>query len=76
VAVNGHHRRLDAVARKLPTVRPSPEVLEVEYDRLIGLHTARNAGEEAVVITPKWPFSQMDTWMREIIAEMAEERRV
>jgi len=75
VTGNGHARRLDAVARRLPTVRPSPEVLEREYDRLIGLYKDRNAGEGAVVITPKWPFEAMDVWMRQIIEELTEEGR-
>jgi len=69
VAVNGHARRLDQIASKLPPIRPSPEVLEQEYDRLIALYEDRNAGEEAVVITPQWPFSQMDAWVRELISE-------
>ena len=72
---NGHSRRLDRIAAKLPPIRPSAEVLEEEYDRLIGLYEDRNAGEEAVTITPKWPYSQMDIWMREIIEELTEERR-
>ena len=71
---NGLHRRLDAVARRLPTVRPSAEVLEAEMDRLIALMTAREAGEPSVgVITPKWPYSDIDTWMKQIIEEMAAE---
>ena len=76
MSANGHARRLDAVARKLPTVRPSPEVLEEELDRLIQLWTAREAGEPTVgVITPKWPYSDLDRWMAEIIEELAEEGR-
>jgi len=75
MAVNGHARRLDAVARRLPTVRPSAEVLEQEYDRLIEAYERRQACEDdPVAITPKWPFNQMDTWMKEIIAELAEGR--
>jgi len=73
---NGHARRLDAVARRLPTVRPSPEVLEREMDRLIALMQARERGEPPVgPITPKWPYSEIDRWMAEIIEEMAEEGR-
>ena len=72
---NGLHRRLDAVARKLPTVRPSAEVLEEELDRLIQLWTAREAGEPVGLITPKWPYSDIDTWMKQIIDELTEERR-
>ena len=75
MAVNGHHRRLDRIASKLPLVRPSAEVLEEEMDRLIQLYTAREAGSSVGVITPKWSYSDIDTWMAEIIAEMAEEGR-
>jgi len=74
VTGNGHHRRLDRIASKLPPVRPSAEVLEREMDRLIQLMTAREAGESSVgVITPKWPYSDIDRWMKQIIEEMAEE---
>jgi len=74
MAVNGHHRRLDRIASKLPLVRPSAEVLEAEMDRLIALYTAREAGSSSVgPITPKWPYSDIDTWMAEIISELAEE---
>ena len=70
MAGNGHSRRLDRIARSLPPIRPSPEVLEREMDRLIALYEARQAGESSVgVITPKWPFSQMDQWVRELITE-------
>jgi len=72
---NGLHRRLDAVARKLPTVRPSPEVLEREMDRLIALMTAREEGEPVGLITPKWPYPDLDRWMAEIIEELTEEGR-
>jgi len=76
MAANGHHRRLDAVARKLPTVRPSPEVLEGELDRLIALYQAREAGGPSVgPITPKWPWPDLDRWMAEIISELAAEER-
>jgi len=71
VTGNGHHRRLDQIARRLPTVRPSAEVLEEEMDRLIGLMQARERGEPSVgVIRPRWPYSDIDTWMKQIIAEM------
>jgi len=74
VGLNGHHsRRLDAVARRLPTVRPSAKVLEEEMDRLIEAYERRNAGEKAVTITPKWPYSDLDRWVAEIIEELAEE---
>jgi len=73
MSANGHARRLDAVARKLPTVRPSPEVLEQEYDRLIEAYERREAGDRPGPITPKWPYSQMDTWMNQIIGELAAE---
>jgi len=73
MSANGHHHRLDRIARKLPPVRPSPEVLEREMDRLIQLMTAREAGESVGPITPKWSYSDIDTWMDEIIAEMAAE---
>ena len=69
MAVNGHHRRLDAVARKLPTVRPSIEELGQEYDRLIDSYTRHQAGEQAVSLASKWPVSQMDTWVNELIEE-------
>jgi len=73
MSANGHARRLDRIEAELPPIRPSAEVLEEEYDRLIGLYKDRNAGEEAVVITPKWPFEAMDVWMRQIIEELIEE---
>jgi len=74
VTANGHSRRLDRIAAKLPPVRPSAEVLEQEMDRLIGLMQAREAGESSVgPITPKWPFSDLDRWVAEIIEELAEE---
>jgi len=45
-------------------------------DRLIQLYTAREAGESSVgPITPKWPYSDLDRWMAEIIEELAEEGR-
>jgi len=73
---NGLHRRLDAVARRLPTVRPSAEVLEAEMDRLIALYTAREAGSSSVgPIHPKWPYPELDRWMAEIIEELTEEGR-
>jgi len=75
VTGNGHHRRLDAVARKLPTVRPSAEVLEQEMDRLIEAYERRNAGDRAGTITPRWPYSDLDRWVAEIIEELTEERR-
>jgi len=70
---NGLHRRLDAVARRLPPVRPSAEVLEAEMDRLIQLMTAREAGESFGVINPKWPHEVLGRWVDELIAEMAVE---
>jgi len=74
VTVNGHHRRLDRIASKLPLVRPSAEVLEAELDRLIALMTAREQGEPSVgPITPRWPYSDLDRWMNQIISELAEE---
>jgi len=74
VSSNGHSRRLDVVARRLPTVRPSPEVLEGELDRLIALYQAREAGGPSVgPITPRWPWPDLDRWMNEIIEELAEE---
>ena len=73
---NGRSRRLEAISRKLPTVRPSPEVLERELDRLIALYTAREEGSSSVgPITPKWPYPDLDRWMAEIISELTEERR-
>jgi len=69
--MNGHGRRLDAVARRLPPVRPSAEVLEREMDRLIQLMTAREAGESFGVIIPKWPHEVLGRWVDELIAEMA-----
>jgi len=74
-AGNGHARRLDAVARRLPTVRPSAEVLEAEMDRLIALMTAREEGELVGLITPRWPWPDLDRWMAEIIEELTEEGR-
>ena len=71
---NGHRRRLDAVARKLPTVRPSAEALEAEMDRLIALYRAREKNGSSVgPITPKWPYPDLDRWVAEIIEELAEE---
>lgn len=69
MAANGHHRRLDAVARRLPPVRPSVEELGQEYDKLIDAYTRHQAGEQAVSLTPKWPISQMDRWVTELIEE-------
>jgi len=70
MAGNGYARRLDAVARRLPTVRPSAEVLEEEMDRLIDAYTRRQAGESSVgPITPKWPYPDIDRWVDEILAE-------
>jgi len=74
VTANGHSRRLDAVARRLPTVRPPAEALEREMDRLIALMQARERGEPTVgVITPKWPHEVLGRWVDELIAEMAAE---
>lgn len=68
---NGLHRRLDAVARKLPTVRPPAEALEREMDRLIALMQARERGEPSVgVITPRWPHEDIKRWVDEIIGEL------
>jgi len=70
MAGNGHARRLDQIARKLPLVRPSAEVLEEEMDRLIDAYTRRQAGESSVgPITPKWPYPDIDRWVRELIEE-------
>jgi len=69
MSANGHARRLDAVARKLPPVRPSIDELGAEYDRLIGLYEARQAGEPSAVIAPKWPISRMDRWVNELVDE-------
>ncbi|MCH8984667.1 MAG: hypothetical protein IH943_11315 [Acidobacteria bacterium] len=70
MAGNGHHRRLDRIAAELPPIRPSAEVLEEEMDRLIALYEARQAGESSVgPITPKWPYSDIDRWVRELITE-------
>jgi len=76
MSANGHARRLDQIARKLPPIRPSPEVLEQEMDRLIALMTAREEGEPVGLITPKWPYSDIDRWMAQIIEELAEEGSV
>ena len=73
MAGNGHHRRLDQIARKLPPVRPSAERLEQEMDRLIGLYQARESGESFGVITPRWPHEVLTRWVDELIAEMAAE---
>jgi len=74
VTGNGLHRRLDAVARRLPPIRPSAELLEAEMDRLIALMEARERGEPSVgVITPKWPHEDIKRWVDEIIEELAEE---
>ncbi len=73
MAGNGHARRLDQIARKLPPIRPSPEVLGRELDRLIQLYTAREAGESPVgVITPKWPYEVLTRWVDEILEEGSE----
>jgi len=72
MAGNGHHRRLDRIEAQLPTVRPSAEVLEQEMDRLIEAYERRNAGDRAVTITPRWPYSDLDRWVAEIIEELAE----
>ena len=70
MSANGHARRLDKIAAQLPPIRPSPEVLEREMDRLIGLYTAREAGESSVgVITPKWPYEVLTRWVDEILEE-------
>ena len=70
MAGNGHHRRLDQIARSLPPIRPSSEVLEREMDRLIALYEARQAGESSVgPITPKWSYPDIDRWVRELIEE-------
>jgi len=76
-AGNGHARRLDRIASKLPLVRPSAEVLEQEMDRLIALMQARERGEPSVgVITPRWPHSDIKRWVDQIIEELvAEEGR-
>ena len=66
---NGHARRLDRVVARLSPVRPSPEVLEREYDRLIAAYKAHQAGERSVSLTSKWPISDMDRWVAELIEE-------
>ena len=40
-----------------------------EYDRLIVAYTQHQAGEQAVSLASKWPISQMDTWVNELIEE-------
>ncbi len=69
MAGNGHHRRLDAVARKLPPIRPSVDELGAEYDKLIDAYTRHQAGEQAVSLASKWPISQMDRWVTELVEE-------
>jgi len=69
VAGNGLSRRLDRIEAELPPVRPSAEVLEEEYDRLIGLYEAHQAGEPSVSLASKWPIDQMDRWVAELIEE-------
>jgi len=44
-------------------------------DRLIALMQARERGDLVEPITPKWPYSEIDRWMAQIIEEMAEEGR-
>jgi len=74
VTGNGHHRRLDRIASKLPLVRPPVEALEREMDRLIALMQARERGEPSVgVIMPRWPHSDIKLWVDQIISEMAAE---
>jgi len=107
MAVNGHARRLDAVARRLT---PDPDQLmtiehvsqaiseleadaarthlvgmprdrfmalvtdeterltPAEYDRLIDAYTRHQAGEQ-LSLASKWPVSQMDRWVNELIEE-------
>jgi len=73
VTANGHARRLDQIARRLPPIRPSAEVLEREMDRLIALMTAREEGEPVGLITPRWPHSDIKRWVDQIIEELVAE---
>jgi len=66
---NGHHHRLDRIAAKLGPIRPSLDELGAEYDRLISAYTQHQAGEQAVSLASKWPISQMDTWVNELLEE-------
>lgn len=69
VTNNGHGRRLDRIASKLPPIRPSIGELGEEYDRLIDAYTRHQAGEQSVSLASKWPINQMDTWVNELIEE-------
>ena len=69
MASNGHARRLDRIAAQLPPIRPSAEALGEEYDRLIEAYERRQAGEPSAMIAPKWPISQMDRWVNELLEE-------
>ena len=74
MTANGHSRRLDRIASKLPPVRPSAELLEAEMDRLIFLMQARERGEPSVgPITPKWPHWDIKFWVDQIIEELVAE---
>lgn len=67
---NGHTRRLDRITQKLSPNRPSIDALGAEYDRLIALWQALEAGDPSVgLITPKWPYADMDRWVNELIEE-------
>ncbi len=72
MASNGHARRLDKIAAQLPPIRPSPEALGREMDRLIQLYTAREAGSSVGVISPKWPYEVLTRWVDEILEEGGE----
>jgi len=72
VTANRHHHRLDRIAAKLPPIRPSLDELGAEYDRLISAYTRHQTGEQAVSLASKWPISQMDTWVNELIEEGTE----
>ena len=69
---NGHARRLDQIARRLPPIRPSPDELGQEYDRLIDAYTRHQAGEPGVSLASLWPVDQMDRWATEMIEEGCE----
>jgi len=69
MSANGHARRLDRIEAELPPIRPSLDDLGAEYDRLISAYTRHQTGEQAVSLASKWPISQMDAWVNELIEE-------
>ena len=69
MTANRHSRRLERIASKLPPIRPSLDELGAEYDRLISAYTQHQSGEQAVSLASKWPISQMDRWVNELIEE-------